>query len=417
VRVNSARALALRALRQWRGGGREFADQILHRLLANTSLGKADRAFAQELFYAVLRNLSLLDFWIAQLRSPKIEPAARDLLRLGLCQIMLLETSPHAAVFETVQLAPSRLRKLINAVLRRAVRETAQLREAARREPPHIQWSEPAFLLEKWTRQFGPEAALELAAWNNRPAPVYARINQLKMSLPDFLARYSVAAPLPSRENFVSFSGATNAIENGDCYAQDPSTGMACELLNPGPGEIVLDACAAPGGKTAWLAEIMSNRGMLVATDREEERLARLSANLVRLGVANTQVIRCDWRDPSSIAAAGLAAASFDKILLDAPCTNTGVMRRRVDARWRLRPDDFARMAAEQLEILRAITAFLRPGGALVYSTCSLEPEENRDVVENFLREQKHFRLALERQSLPFRDHFDGAYAALLSTS
>ena len=371
----------------------------------------------QELFYGVLRNLTLLDFWIAQLRPAKIEAEGRDLLRLGLYQVMLLKTSPHAAVFETVQVAPARSRKLVNAVLRRALREEEPLRQAALRQPPHVQWSEPEFLLEKWSRQFGAETALALCHWNNRPAPVYARINRLKISVPDFMERYPAACLLPGEENFVSFSNPIKAIEEGDCYAQDPSTVIACELLDAAPGEMVLDACAAPGGKTACLAEMMTNQGTLIATDRDPARLIRLRENLVRLGVNNTSVLQCDWRDPVSIERTALAESSFDKILLDAPCTNTGVMRRRVDVRWRLRRGDFKRMAAQQLEILRGVARFLRPGGSLVYSTCSLEPEENRNVVERFLKEHGEFRLTNEKESLPFHEHFDGAYAALLSCS
>jgi 16S rRNA (cytosine967-C5)-methyltransferase len=412
----TARALAFQALGRWRGG-REFADRIIQRSLAEASLGSSDRAFAQELFYGVLRNLTLLDFWIGQLRPSQIEAAARDLLRLGLYQVLLIQTSPHAAVFETVKLAPDRLRKLINAVLRRAVREQERLKEAAQGQPVHLQWSEPEFLVEKWSRQFGAEAALELCAWNNRPAPVYARINRLKISVPDFLQRYRPGHLLPEQENFVLFPGTTNAIQSGDCYVQDPSTTLACELLGPAPGETVLDACAAPGGKSAQLAEMMANQGTLIAADRDAQRLARLRENLLRLGVTNARVIDCDWREPGAIEAAGLLAASFDKILVDAPCTNTGVMRRRVDLRWRLRPDDFARMAAQQLEILHGVAPFLRRGGLLVYSTCSLEQEENRAVVERFLKEARNFRLTSWRESFPFRDQFDGAYAALLSRS
>jgi 16S rRNA (cytosine967-C5)-methyltransferase len=185
-------------------------------------------------------------------------------------------------------------------------------------------------------------------------------------------------------------------------------------MLRPVPGDTVLDACAAPGGKAAYLAEMMENQGTLVVVDQDESRLQRLRDNFVRLGVTNARAVRCDWLDPKSIGAAAFAPHFFDKILLDAPCTNTGVMRRRVDVRWRLRPDDFARMQQKQLAILRVVAPLLRAGGSLVYSTCSLEREENEQVVEMFLRERPDFRLTNREQTLPFRDSIDGAFAARL---
>jgi 16S rRNA (cytosine967-C5)-methyltransferase len=188
-------------------------------------------------------------------------------------------------------------------------------------------------------------------------------------------------------------------------------------LLQPAAGETVLDACAAPGGKTAHLAEMMQNKGTLVAADLDEARLQRLRDNVVRLRVKNVRTVRCDWLDEESIRCGQFTARSFDKILLDAPCTNTGVMRRRADLRWRLRPEDFARMQQRQLAILRAIAPLLKPGGSLVYSTCSLEPEENEEVLEVFLREEPEFRLTNRQETLPFRDSIDGAFAARLERS
>ncbi|MBA3650359.1 MAG: methyltransferase domain-containing protein, partial [Chthoniobacterales bacterium] len=174
----------------------------------------------------------------------------------------------------------------------------------------------------------------------------------------------------------------------------------------------VLDACAAPGGKAACLAEMMQNQGTLIAADQDETRLRRLRDNFERLGVVQARTVRCDWTDPESVQAANFAPESFDKILLDVPCTNTGVMRRRVDVRWRLRPEDFARMPRQQGAILEAVAPLLRPGGALVYSTCSLEPEENEQLIAAFLRARPEFRLTKSAQTLPFRDTVDGAFAA-----
>jgi 16S rRNA (cytosine967-C5)-methyltransferase len=412
----SSRSLALAALRRWRLKA-EFADQVVAQAFGRSSLSAVDRAFALELFYGALRNLTLLDFWIDQLRPERANPRVRDILRLGLYQIMLIETAAHAAVFETVELARPRVRPLVNAILRRALREKAALYKSAEEQRLHLQFSEPGFLVAKWTRQFGGEAALELCRWNNRPAPVYARINQLKTTAAEFLHRYPGSFLLPGNTNFASVPEPAAALERGDCYIQDPSTAIACELLRPAPGEMVLDACAAPGGKTAYLAEMMANEGTLAACDQDATRLERLRLNLVRLGVANARIVRCDWRDANSVQVAGFADHSFDKILVDAPCTNTGVMRRRIDVRWRLRPEDFSRMQRQQIAILGTVAPLLKPGGSLVYSTCSLEPEENERVVAAFVRDHPAFRLTNHEQCLPFRNTFDGAFAARLESA
>src|SRR5687768_10531621 len=174
----SARALALTALREWRTG-QQFADAILARLLRSTELGSPDRAFVTELFYGVLRNLTLLDFWIDALRSGRLDADARDLLRLGLYQLFLLQTPEHAAVFETVELAGARAESLVNAILRNALRKKAELLEKANTQDLGVRTSHPQFLIDRWTRNFGPENCATLCDWNNQPAPIYARINRL----------------------------------------------------------------------------------------------------------------------------------------------------------------------------------------------------------------------------------------------
>jgi 16S rRNA (cytosine967-C5)-methyltransferase len=407
----SARQIALKALRTWRNGTR-FADSIISPSLAQTSLMRSDRAFALELFYGVLRNLTLLDFWISCLRASRVESDLRDILRLGLYQLFLLKTAQHAAVHETVELAPKRQRTIINAMLRAAARRTNELLALAQAQPLFLRTSHPQFLIERWQQHFGIEHAEKLCEWNNLPAPVYARINLLRIDRTEFLRAYPESRPVPKHPDFVEINSLpSGALERGHCYIQDPSTTIACQLLDPKPGERILDACAAPGGKTALIAEQVKNRAFIAACDRDPERLRILKDNVARLGARITHSVRQDWtrdRLPKEIA----SAAPFDRILVDAPCTNTGVMRRRVDVRWRVRPDDFTRMPKEQFVITRAVIALLKPGGVLVYSTCSLEPEENEKVVRRMLAERPVLRLEAERHSLPFRDGFDGAFAA-----
>lgn len=402
----TARSLALHALQRWRTS-RAFADAIIQQELAKSDLTSPDRAFSQELFYGVLRNLTLLDFWIDGLRKRKTEAALRDILRLGLYQIFLISTPEHAAVFETVELARPRSRPLINAILRGALREKEKLLERARAQPLSIQSSHRSWLIARWTKQFGPKAALELCLWDNRPAPLYARVNQLKVSVAAFLRENAGSFILPGHENFVYLPGIPpEALNRGECYVQDPSTGLAGRLLALQPDERVLDACAAPGGKTAYLAELMQNRGELVACDRGRQRLQILRENLDRLGVKCARVIPHDWLRQK------ITIAPFDRILLDAPCTNTGVMRRRVDVRWRLRPSDPDRMHKQQIEIARNVIPLLKPGGMFVYSTCSLECEENDAVVEQLALEFPQLAVDKMETVLPFRDGFDGAFFA-----
>jgi 16S rRNA (cytosine967-C5)-methyltransferase len=411
----NARALARAALREWRDG-RSFADAVIQRALGNSSLAAPDRAFAVELFYGVLRNLTRLDFWIAQLRSERVDDEARDLLRLGLYQLLILRTPSHAAVFETVAIAPKRKRPLVNGVLRASLRRIAELEAAAAAAPATTRFSHPDFLVARWSDTFGESAAAALCEWNNQPAPIYARVQQLNTSVADFIAAHPGSATVPGSPRFVSVPQLPfDALGRGECYIQDPSTSVACELLDPQPGETVLDACAAPGGKSGLLTDLMQNRGQLVACDRDADRVVRLDDNLRRLRASIASTCQHDWRS-GPLPGSG-ADTQFDRILLDVPCTNTGVMRRRVDVRWRLRREDFRRMPDEQFQILRTVLPHLKPGGTLVYSTCSMEPEENEQLVTRVLREFTFLQLAAQRSVLPFQDNVDGAFAAKLVRS
>jgi 16S rRNA (cytosine967-C5)-methyltransferase len=410
VARTSARRVALAALRTWRRE-KEFADAVISSALSKAEFQSADRAFAVELFYGVVRNRTLLDFWIRELRRGRVDEDLRDILRIGLYQLLILKTPEHAAVYETVDLSPKRQHAIINAILRSAARDRRGLQRRANSQLLDVRTSHPQFLIERWTKQFGGGAAEALCTWNNQAPPIYARINRLKIDRQSFLERYRDARTLPKVSNFVELPAPANALDQGDCYVQDPSTSIACELLQTKPGEKILDACAAPGGKTGYLAELMANQGLLIACDREPARLNLLDENLARLGVRIAKIVCHDWMK-SAVPPEILSAAPFDRILIDAPCTNTGVMRRRVDVRWRLKPADFNRMRARQIEITRAVIPFLKPGGILVYSTCSLEREENEDVVQTLLRVMSILQLEEERRSTPFQDNFDGAFGA-----
>jgi 16S rRNA (cytosine967-C5)-methyltransferase len=409
----SARRIALAALSKWRREKR-FADSVISEFLAIAELTQSDRAFALELFYGVLRNLTLLDFWISCLRASRVEVDLREVLRLGLYQFFFLKTAPHATVYETVELAPKRQRAVANGVLRNAARRRDELLTRGDAQRLFVRTSHPQFLVERWERHFGAKAAEELCRWNNLPSPVYGRVNRLKIDRGKFLQQYPESRPLARSAEFVELKGLPeNALNYGHCYIQDPSTVIACQLLDPKPTEKILDACAAPGGKASYIAQLMKNLGTIVACDRDPERLQILKNNMARLGARIVRSFHHDWTHgclPKEI----VSIAPFDGVLVDAPCSNTGVMRRRVDVRWRLRPRDLTGMPDEQFEITRSAISLLKPGGVLVYSTCSLEPEENEQLVERLLNKFPQLRLADEKFCLPFRDHFDGAFAARL---
>jgi len=199
--------------------------------------------------------------------------------------------------------------------------------------------------------------------------------------------------------------GRLPSFQQGLFYVQDPSTLLAARELDPQHGEDVLDLCAAPGGKLTYLSQLMRNEGRLLAHDTTTERLKLIEENCARLGVTCVQTLL-----PSTLHAP--RTTLFDRILIDAPCSNTGVMRRRVDLRWRIRLEEIGRLQATQRELLRQATSLLKPGGTLVYSTCSLEPEENSQVVDEFLSEHAEFKLERTRELLPFVEGVDGTYVA-----
>ncbi len=413
--LQGARAVAALVFQDWKHGDRHAADWIEF-WSARSGLVGADRAFLQDLVLTVLRNLSLLDQWISGLTEGRhLDDTTRWLLRSGLAEVLLLEVAEHAAVNENVELA-GRASGLINAVLRRACREKVGMLEEVGTLAEEVRFSQPRFLLERWRKQFGAAEAEVLAAWNQQPASVFVRINRLH---PEAVERWLEIAGLTAlgekAQGFFQCEGLPReALAEGWCYAQDPSTALAPRLLAPQAGEVVLDACAAPGGKTALLAELMGNEGRLVACDVDGPRLRRLQENLTRLQVRCAEVHAVDWLKDESLP---FAAGTFDKILLDVPCSNTGVMRRRVDVRWRLNEAEFDRLIGLQQALVERCLPLLKPGGRLVYSTCSIDAEENQQQMEGCVRHfaQQGLTVEVVVQALPQRDAMDGAFAAALT--
>ena len=401
--MKSPRRAAVSILRAW-SKGHAYAENLIERHASRNDLSAADRALLNAIVLGVLRNLRLLDHWIGQLRKGKLDDETRDILRVGLCQLLILELPDHAAVFETVELGKSAARGLINAVMRRAAATKKKLLDVSEL-PPVVVHSHPDWLFKRWKKAYGKEAAVELMAFNNRPAPTYARVNPL--ADPDF---QPPASDLPP--GFFKIDGPipTEMLAKGAVYIQDPATRHCVELLDPRPGERVLDACAAPGGKAFLIAAAQGGGKDLVCTDSNEKRLPRLRENFERLHITDAAIECHDWSTPAPANWHG----AFDAILLDVPCSNTGVFRRRVDVRWRLKPSDIGELAMLQRKIIENALPCLKPGGRLVYSTCSIEAEENEDLIAALVADHPDLQLDGIRHALPQRDGTDGAFAACL---
>jgi 16S rRNA (cytosine967-C5)-methyltransferase len=405
--MKSPRRAAVSILRAW-SKGHAYAENLIERHASRNDLSSADRGLLNAIVLGVLRNLRLLDHWISELRKGKLDEETRDILRVGLCQLLILQLPDHAAVFETVELGKSSVRGLINAVMRRAASTRKKLLDIDGL-PPEVRYSHPDWLCKRWQKTFGKEEAVILMAFNNEPAPVFARVNPL-VKEPVEYPLLSDTPDLP--EGFLRIEGHVpgELLAKGAIYIQDPATRHSVELLDPKPGERVLDACAAPGGKAFLIAAAQGGGKDLVCTDSNEKRLPRLRDNLTRLHCGDAGIDVHDWSLPAPEKWHG----AFDAILLDVPCSNTGVFRRRVDVRWRLRQKDIDELTKLQRRIIENALPCLKPGGRLVYSTCSIEPEENEDLILAVLADHPTLALEKSHQALPQLDGSDGAYAALL---
>ena len=405
------RKVCLEILREW-DDGTTFAEDLITR--SSATISARDRALLRTLTFGVLRNLTLLDYWIGLYRKGKLDRQTAWVLRLGVYQVMMTRVRDHAAVNETVGLARRSARGVVNAILRRVIDERDSLQEDLEDLDLGTRYSMPEFLIERWESQFGEDAARKLCEWAQEPAPVYLRINRLKKESEQAFADTAGLEPTDQDGFYSADPVPTNLLEAGVAYAQDPSTVGACKLLKPVAGNAVLDACAAPGGKSVFLAELMQNQGSITATDPSKRRLKRLKQNLDRMGVSISKCFQWEWGVKDSDDTPPFGNAGFDRVLVDVPCSNTGVLRRRVDARWRLHDSIFEEMQRKQVAITLECMSQVRPGGCLVYSTCSLEEEENRGVIDKVLEQSEGWELVEERSTLPFRDGYDGAYAALL---
>ncbi|HZN52190.1 MAG TPA: 16S rRNA (cytosine(967)-C(5))-methyltransferase RsmB [Methylomirabilota bacterium] len=402
-----AREVAVRALERVEAAA-SFADIALDHELASRPLSPRDAALAMELVYGTLRWQRYVDWILAphsRRRLETLDARVRVILRMTAYQIALLDRVPtFAAVNDAVTLAPRTpgVKPFVNAVLRSFARRAPHEREpAAPRDPLEAlatRCSFPTWLAARWVARFGREEAEALMRASNERPPLTLRANALRTTrdaLAERLAAEEGLAVRPTRhapEGLVVGPGGApaswRAFGDGSFAVQDEASMLVGRLLAPEPGATVADVCAAPGTKTTHIAELMADRGRVLAFDREPERLARVREAAARLGITVV-----DARDGAVDALAPGFRDACDAVLVDAPCSNLGVIRRNPEVKWRRQPSDLGPASRQQSEILAAAATMVKPGGRLVYATCSLEPEENEAVVSAFLRARPEFAI------------------------
>jgi len=414
---------AVSLVQRWLERG-ERADELLEQ--AAPGLDAMGRARVQNLLWGVLRN----HIRVARLLEKRLAHPPRELvlaiLHVAGFEMIEAHGTPdaagtyakivHHAVDQAKSLVSRPEERMINAVLRRLSEDIA-----AQTVPPvlaqsHVlasYYSHPEWLVKRWQALFGSKPTRSLLDWNQSPATVFLRRR------PSFTGELPAALKATQWPDFYAvepghWREVSPLVQEGFFYAQDPSTRLSIDLLNPQPGEWVLDLCAAPGGKSLACADRMG-KGHLIAVDLPSERLGRLRENLGRVHGVETRLIEADLQANLSLALQeAKLPAGYPAVMLDAPCSNTGVMRHRVDVKDRIEESDMPKHATQQLRLLRAASKHVLPGGRLVYSTCSIDPEENEQVVDAFLKDAPAFKLEDERLGRPWDHGHDGAGAFLL---
>jgi 16S rRNA (cytosine967-C5)-methyltransferase len=402
-----AREAAFKALREVRSGS--FAENAISRTVNEFGLIAKDRSLATDIVYGVLRWRDRLDAIIQLcLTDPrkKVRPDVRDILRIALYQALFLDRIPESAVVNEAALQAGRHAGkfavgFVNAVLRSFLRNRGAKDPlpGADAESLALHYSHPLWLVERWLRDYGHTATVEILNGNNLPAPLDIRANNLKSNVGEVLeglkSDVERTETFPHMPDLIRLSGLNTSPENltgydaGFFLIQSRASQMIAPLLAAKPGNRILDACAAPGGKTAHLAELFGNSDALVAVEKDPARFKQTSANFSRLGV-NARLIQGDATDANFMASLG----NFDAILADSPCSSLGILRHNPEVKYRTQPSDLLKHAELQYLILSTASKNLLPGGKLLYSVCSVSSEETSEVIARFLRAHPNFALS-----------------------
>lgn len=417
-----------------------YSDKLLDRALRE--LEEVDRRFVTEVVNGVLRWRAKLDWYLDQLYLGKFEDLIVDVknnLRSSVYQLVFLDKiPPYAVLFEAVEIAKKQYNQktanLVNAILRNFLRQRKKFELMEKHldvlDKFSLKYSHPRWMLQRWIEYWGIDEVSLLCKANNQRPRLSVRLNEKVVDREIFFKTldengisYEQHPDFPNFvwiDNFQSFRK-TDFLIKGWVSVQDVSTGLPVLILDPQPGEKVLDVCSAPGGKTGFTAELMEDQGLVWALDRHLSRIRLSRDNLRRLKLTNFYVTVADSVFPPT-------ATIFDRILIDAPCSGTGVLSKRVDLKWKRTEQDILNMKSLQLALLQSAAGCLKTGGVLVYSTCTIEPEENEGVMEEFLKVNTNF----ERENLqgrvpdkylgskyyvrtfPHRHQMDGSFAARL---
>lgn len=441
--AKNARQLAAEILQKVESQ-KAYADLLLDHHLRTAGLIEADRALLTELTYGTLRWRARIDARLVPFLNRSLaetDPFNRNLLRITLYQLLFLDKIPaYAAVNEAVEIAKATKpgsAGFINGVLRNFLRQMEHQGTGRDVENPTSnlaeEYSYPQWLVDRWLGYFGPEQAKALMLASNQRAPLVVRVNQRITTPAELIERWQqsgiVAEPsavspqairLPTGVSIEALPG----FAEGYFQVQSEASQLVSLLVGPAAGEKILDACAAPGGKATHLAELIGDRGKVIAIDTSARGIARIAQNAERLRLASLQTIRAD----ASTALVGDLAGPYDRILVDAPCSGLGTLRAHPEIKWQRNDSDIARLAALQARILQSVASCLKAGGVLVYSTCTLTADENEQVIKNFLQNNSQFELTEAArylpepachmvrdeyfQALPQRDDTDGFFAA-----
>lgn len=402
-------------------GAREAALVIIHKTLeeggypnilldndvSSDRFSDEDRALITRLVYGVLENKLYLDWIIgkfSRIPEDRIDPRVRNIMRMSLFQLKFLDRVPgFAAVNEGVDLAKKYGGKgaagFVNGILRNAIRHPEKTRIPPRSANPkeHIslKYSHPAWMVEDWLSLFGVDFTEELCRANNKKPDLTLRVNTLKTGRDELVSLlrkegHDAGPGLYGKNSVVVkngfFPGESKTFKDGLFYVQDESSMLAVEALAPEPGQLLIDVCSAPGGKCTYAAQIMRDKGSIVARDINEKKLSMIVENCARLGISIVKTEVFDSRKPDKE-----LVGKADRVMVDAPCSGLGVIRRKPDIKWKKEREHYKALQEIQAEILGAAAQYLKPGGELVYSTCTVMPGENVEVVEKFAGSASNF--------------------------
>ena len=420
---NAAVRIVYRVLREG-----AYSNIALKEELDKGKLERLDKALVTEIVNGTLRNLTRID-WITTrfIKAKRIDPWIEDIIRCGIYQILFLDRVPDSAVCnESAELARKHGHegavRFVNGVLRNISRskENPEYPDKSKNAAGYLSvfYSHPEWIVRKWIKDYGMEFTEALLNANNEKPPFTIRCNRLRIEKEELIAVLSeegIECADGSYNAEAIHIRATSSIETKESFkkgyyqVQDESSMLVAHIADPKPGDRILDICSAPGGKTTHMAELMDNKGEVVARDIYGHKLRLVEENCVRLGVS---IVRTELHDAMVIDESSLER--FDKVLLDAPCSGLGVMRRKPDLRWKKEPDNFKELAEMQRKMLKLASGYVKPGGKLLYSTCTINRTENNDIVRDFISNNNGFQLESIIGQLPEKLVCESAYQGFL---